>query len=58
MGIEFLAWATRRVIDGAFESFEGTVQLIDEERGKITISIEIFGRATPVVVEFWQVKRI
>jgi transcriptional antiterminator NusG len=47
-----------RVTDGAFESFEGTVQLIDEERGKITISIEIFGRATPVVVEFWQVKRI
>ncbi len=47
-----------RVIDGAFESFEGTVELIDEERGKITISIEIFRRATPVEVEFWQVKRI
>jgi transcription termination/antitermination protein NusG len=47
-----------RVIDGAFESFEGTVELIDEERGKITIKIEIFRRATPVEVEFWQVKRI
>jgi transcriptional antiterminator NusG len=46
-----------RVIDGAFESFEGTVELIDEERGKITIKIEIFRRATPVEVEFWQVKK-
>jgi len=47
-----------KVTDGTFESFEGTVELIDEERGKITISIEIFGRATPVEVEFWQVKKI
>jgi transcription antitermination factor NusG len=46
------------VTDGEFESFEGTVEAIDEEHGKITISIEIFGRQTPVEVEYWQVKRI
>ena len=46
------------VTEGTFESFDGTVQAIDDEHGKITISIEIFGRRTPVEVEYWQVKRM
>jgi transcriptional antiterminator NusG len=46
------------VKEGAFESFDATVEAIDEEHGKITISIEVFGRQTPVEVEHWQVKRI
>jgi transcription termination/antitermination protein NusG len=46
------------VTDGTFESFEGTIAAVDEELGKITILIEIFGRSTPVEVEYWQVKRI
>jgi transcriptional antiterminator NusG len=47
-----------KVTDGTFESFEATVHAIDDEHGKITISIEIFGRQTPVEVEYWQVERI
>jgi transcription termination/antitermination protein NusG len=46
------------VTEGTFESFDGTVEAIDEEHGKITISIEVFGRQTPVEVAYWQVKRI
>jgi transcription termination/antitermination protein NusG len=45
------------VTEGTFESFVGTVEAIDEEHGKITISIEIFGRATAVQVEYWQVRK-
>lgn len=46
-----------RVKDGAFENFEGTVQEIDQERGKIKVLISIFGRNTPVELEFWQVEK-
>ncbi len=46
-----------RIKDGAFENFEGTVQGIDQERGKLNILVSIFGRSTPVELEFWQVER-
>jgi transcription antitermination factor NusG len=49
---------TAEVTEGTFETFVGTVKAIDEEHGKVTISLEIFGRATPVELEYWQVKRI
>ncbi len=45
------------VTDGIFESFDGKIQAIDEEEGKVTIGIEIFGRVTPVEVDYRQVKR-
>ncbi len=45
------------VTDGTFESFDGKIQAIDEEEGKVTIGIEIFGRVTPVEVDYRQVKR-
>lgn len=48
---------TVRVKDGAFENFEGVVQEIDQERGKIKVLISIFGRNTPVELEFWQVEK-
>ncbi len=46
-----------RIKDGAFENFEGTVQEIDNERGKLKLMVSIFGRSTPAEVEFWQVDR-
>ncbi|MBN1865555.1 MAG: transcription termination/antitermination factor NusG [Victivallales bacterium] len=46
-----------RIKDGAFENFEGTVEGIDQERGKLNILVSIFGRSTPVELEFWQVER-
>lgn len=48
---------TVRIRDGAFENFEGTVQEIDNERGKLKLMVSIFGRSTPVELEFWQVDR-
>uniref|UniRef100_A0A7C4QR17 Transcription termination/antitermination protein NusG n=1 Tax=Schlesneria paludicola TaxID=360056 RepID=A0A7C4QR17_9PLAN len=47
-----------KIKDGAFESFEGTIDSIDEANGKITVLIQIFGRPTPVDLEYWQVERV
>ena len=46
-----------RINSGAFENFEGTIEEIDNERGKLKLMVSIFGRSTPVELEFWQVDR-
>jgi transcriptional antiterminator NusG len=48
---------TVRIKDGAFENLEGAVQEIDQERGKLKVTVSIFGRSTPVELEFWQVEK-
>lgn len=47
-----------KVKEGAFESFEGVVDSIDETTGKIKVIIEIFGRPTEVELEHWQVEKV
>lgn len=46
-----------KVKEGNFESFEGEVNAIDEQSGRITVMINIFGRSTPVELEYWQVEQ-
>lgn len=46
-----------KIRDGAFENFEGRIESIDPDRGKLKLSVSIFGRFTPVEVEYWQVER-
>ena len=45
-----------KVKDGNFESFEGEVSKIDDIHGKVTVMLSIFGRPTPVELEYWQVE--
>lgn len=46
------------IIDGPFKEFEGKVNEIDSERGKIKVLVSMFGRETPVELDFLQVKKI
>ena len=48
---------TVSIIDGSFEGFVGTVDVIDEKRGVITVDLTVFGRSTPVDVEYWQIRK-
>jgi transcription termination/antitermination protein NusG len=47
-----------RITDGPFKGFEGKVAEIDESRGKIKVLVSMFGRETPVELDFLQVKKI
>jgi transcriptional antiterminator NusG len=47
-----------RVIDGPFTNFTGVIKEVNPDRGKLKVMVSIFGRATPVELEFLQVERV
>ncbi len=57
-GMSFKKGDQAKVTEGSFENFEGTIDGVDESRGMVTVLLTIFGRSTPVEVEYWQVEKL
>jgi transcriptional antiterminator NusG len=47
-----------KINEGTFENIEGEVESIDETNGRVTVMINIFGRSTPVELEYWQIEAL
>jgi transcriptional antiterminator NusG len=57
-GLEFAKGDRVKIKEGSFQNFEGHVDAIDEQKGIVTVLLTIFGRATPVDVEYWQLEKL
>jgi len=56
--IDMVVGETVRIVDGPFKDLEGKVNAVDQERGKVKVLVSMFGRETPVELDFLQVKKI
>lgn len=55
--VNFAVGETIKINDGPFLNFSGVIEEIEPERGKLKVTVNIFGRNTPVELEYWQVEK-
>ena len=55
--VMFIVGEAVKVTDGPFSSFQGTIESVDNERKRLTVSVKIFGRKTPMELSFTQVEK-
>ena len=56
--VEFTKGETVKIVDGPFKDFDGKVESVDRTRGKVRVTVSIFGRETPVELDFLQVAKL
>ena len=56
--VAFEPGETVKINDGPFLNFSGVIEEVDPERGKLKVSVSIFGRTAPVELEYWQVEHV
>ena len=56
--VDFAQGDPIKIREGAFENFEGVVDSIDQERGIVKVIVTIFGRSTPLDIEYWQIEKL
>lgn len=56
--VDFEVGENVRVKEGAFANFSGVIDEVNPDKGKLRVMVTIFGRATPVELEYWQVEKI
>ena len=56
--INFSVEETVKITDGAFMGLTGQVSMVDPDKGKLKVEVQVFGRKVPVDVEYWQVEKV
>ena len=56
--VDFNVDETVKIVDGAFMGLTGQVSMVDPDKGKLKVDVQVFGRKVPVDVEYWQVEKV